>query len=142
MNQNYSIFVSMALVAATLIICGKNIDFLLYTILGRIIIVLYIIGLTIFNKYVGIIATIVVTTLYNVNYYKEGLTSNGAENDNEQQSSTENTSNTIPSPSGSDMSSSSATISDEERKKMVVKHDHEQAEEGQDDQDNIEQSHN
>lgn len=117
MNQNYSIFVSMVLVAATLIICGKNIDFLLYTILGRIIIVLYIIGLTIFNKYVGIIATIIVTTLYNVNYYKEGLTTDATENENQQQSSTQNTSNTNPYPAGSDVSSSSAAISQEEQSK-------------------------
>jgi hypothetical protein len=74
MKQNYSIFVSIALVAATMFFCGKNVDFLLYTLLGRSIIVLAIIGLTIFNKYVGIIATIFVTTLYNISDYKEGFT--------------------------------------------------------------------
>jgi len=73
MKQNYSIFVSIALVAATMFFCGKNIDFLLYTLLGRSILVLSIIGLTIFNKYVGILATIIVTTLYNISDYKEGF---------------------------------------------------------------------
>lgn len=74
MKQNYSIFVSIALVAATMFFCGKNVDFLLYTLLGRSILVLSIIGLTLFNKYVGIIATIIITTLYNMNDYKEGFT--------------------------------------------------------------------
>jgi hypothetical protein len=54
--------------------CGKKIDFLLYTLLGRSILVLSIIGLTLFNKYAGIIATIIITILYNTNDYKEGLT--------------------------------------------------------------------
>lgn len=74
MKQNYSIFVSIALVATTMFFCGKNVDFLLYTLLGRSILVLSIIGLTIFNKYVGILATIIVTTLYNISDYKEGFT--------------------------------------------------------------------
>ena len=74
MKQNYSIFVSIALVAATMFFCGKNVDFLLYTLLGRTILVLSIIGLTLFNKYAGIIATIIITTLYNINDYKEGFT--------------------------------------------------------------------
>lgn len=83
MKQNYSIFVSIALVAATMFFCGKNVDFLLYTLLGRGIIVLAIIGLTIFNKYVGILATIFVTTLYNISDYKEGFTDeNGIEVEN------------------------------------------------------------
>ena len=73
MKQNYSIFVSIALVATTMFFCGKNVDFLLYTLLGRSILVLSIIGLTIFNKYVGILATIFVTTLYNISDYKEGF---------------------------------------------------------------------
>jgi hypothetical protein len=83
MKQNYSIFVSIALVAATMFFCGKNVDFLLYTLLGRTILVLSIIGLTLFNKYAGIIATIIITTLYNINDYKEGLTNatgSGVEN--------------------------------------------------------------
>jgi hypothetical protein len=84
MKQNYSIFVSIALVAATMFFCGKNIDFLLYTLLGRSILVLSIIGLTLFNKYVGIIATIIITTLYNISDYKEGFTDeNGDETGNE-----------------------------------------------------------
>jgi len=83
MKQNYSIFVSIALVAATMFFCGKNIDFLLYTLLGRSILVLSIIGITLFNKYAGIIATIIITTLYNTNDYKEGLTNaNGSETKN------------------------------------------------------------
>ena len=73
MKQNYSIFVSIALVAATMFFCGKNVNFLLYTVLGRIILVLSIIGLTLFNKYVGILATIFITTLYNISDYKEGF---------------------------------------------------------------------
>ena len=73
MKQNYSIFVSIALVAATMFFCGKNVNFLLYTLLGRIILVLSIIGLTLFNKYVGILATIFITTLYNISDYKEGF---------------------------------------------------------------------
>ena len=83
MKQNYSIFVSIALVAATMFFCGKNINFLLYTLLGRSILVLSIIGLTMFNKYAGIIATIIITILYNTNDYKEGLTGeNGMEIEN------------------------------------------------------------
>ena len=73
MKQNYSIFVSIVLVAATMFFCGKNVNFLLYTLLGRIILVLSIIGLTLFNKYVGILATIFITTLYNISDYKEGF---------------------------------------------------------------------
>jgi hypothetical protein len=83
MKQNYSIFVSIALVAATMFFCGKNINFLLYTLLGRSILVLSIIGLTMFNKYAGILATIIITILYNTNDYKEGLTGeNGMEIEN------------------------------------------------------------
>jgi hypothetical protein len=83
MKQNYSIFVSIALVAATMFFCGKNVDFLLYTLLGRSILVLSIIGLTLFNKYAGIIATIIITTLYNTNDYKEGFTNvNGSDAQN------------------------------------------------------------
>jgi hypothetical protein len=81
MKQNYSIFVSIALVAATMFFCGKNINFLLYTLLGRTILVLSIIGLTLFNKYVGIIATIIITTLYNIHDYKEGFTGENGETD-------------------------------------------------------------
>jgi hypothetical protein len=87
MKQNYSIFVSIALVAATMFFCGKNVNFLLYTLLGRTILVLSIIGLTLFNKYVGIIATIIITTLYNINDYKEGFTD---ENDDENDENDEN----------------------------------------------------
>ena len=82
MKQNYSIFVSIALVAATMFFCGKNIDFLLYTLLGRSILVLSIIGLTTFNKYAGILATIIITTLYNISDYKEGYTSGTGANAN------------------------------------------------------------
>lgn len=90
MKQNYSIFVSIALVATTMFFCGKNVDFLLYTLLGRSILVLSIIGLTIFNKYVGILATIIVTTLYNISDYKEGFTDeNGIEVENPDLSSNE-----------------------------------------------------
>lgn len=81
MKQNYSIFVSIALVAATMFFCGKNVDFLLYTLLGRSILVLSVIGLTLFNKYVGILATIIITILYNMNDYKEGYTGFTDEND-------------------------------------------------------------
>lgn len=88
MKQNYSIFVSIVLVAATMFFCGKNIDFLLYTLLGRSILVLSIIGLTIFNKYLGILATIFVTTLYNISDYKEGfINEDGIEIENPEPSS-------------------------------------------------------
>ena len=88
MKQNYSIFVSIVLVAATMFFCGKNVDFLLYTLLGRSIIVLSIIGLTIFNKYLGILATIFVTTLYNISDYKEGfIDEDGIEIENPEPSS-------------------------------------------------------
>jgi hypothetical protein len=88
MKQNYSIFVSIALVATTMFFCGKNVDFLLYTLLGRSILVLSIIGLTIFNKYVGILATIFVTTLYNISDYKEGfIDEDGIEIENPEPSS-------------------------------------------------------
>ena len=88
MKQNYSIFVSIALVAATMFFCGKNVDFLLYTLLGRSILVLSIIGLTLFNKYVGILATIFITTLYNISDYKEGfIDEDGIEIENPEPSS-------------------------------------------------------
>ena len=88
MKQNYSIFVSIALVATTMFFCGKNVDFLLYTLLGRSILVLSIIGLTIFNKYVGILATIFITTLYNISDYKEGfIDEDGIEIENPEPSS-------------------------------------------------------
>ena len=88
MKQNYSIFVSIALVAATMFFCGKNVNFLLYTLLGRIILVLSIIGLTVFNKYVGILATIFITTLYNISDYKEGfIDEDGIEIENPEPSS-------------------------------------------------------
>jgi len=101
MKQNYSIFVSIALVAATMFFCGKNIDFLLYTLLGRSILVLSIIGLTLFNKYVGILATIFITTLYNISDYKEGFTDeNGNEIENPMPSSnTPHGAGTFSSPS-------------------------------------------
>ena len=108
MKQNYSIFVSIALVAATMFFCGKNVDFLLYTLLGRIIIVLAIIGLTIFNKYVGIIATIFVTTLYNISDYKEGFTDdNGIDVENPDPYQTEQ-------PYGAEAFSSPAEVAQEE----------------------------
>jgi hypothetical protein len=111
MKQNYSIFVSIALVAATMFFCGKNVDFLLYTLLGRSIIVLSIIGLTIFNKYVGIIATIFVTTLYNISDYKEGFTGeNGDETENEHG----NPEPSLNAPYGAGTSSSPAEIEQEE----------------------------
>jgi hypothetical protein len=88
MKQNYSIFVSIALVAATMFFCGKNVNFLLYTLLGRSILVLSIIGLTLFNKYVGILATIFITTLYNISDYKEGfIDEDGVEIENPEPSS-------------------------------------------------------
>ena len=108
MKQNYFIFVSIALVAATMFFCGKNVDFLLYTLLGRIIIVLAIIGLTIFNKYLGILATIFVTTLYNISDYKEGFTDdNGIDVENPDPYQTEQ-------PYGAEAFSSPAEISQEE----------------------------
>ena len=108
MKQNYSIFVSIALVAATMFFCGKNIDFLLYTLLGRSILVLSIIGLTLFNKYVGIIATIIITTLYNISDYKEGFT--------DDETGIENTdSSSLNAPYGAGTSSSSpADVAQEE----------------------------
>jgi hypothetical protein len=111
MKQNYSIFVSIALVAATMFFCGKNVDFLLYTLLGRSIIVLSIIGLTIFNKYVGIIATIFVTTLYNISDYKEGFT---GENGDETENELGNPEPSLNAPYGAGTSSSPAEIEQEE----------------------------
>jgi len=111
MKQNYSIFVSIALVAATMFFCGKNVDFLLYTLLGRSILVLSIIGLTIFNKYVGILATIFVTTLYNISDYKEGFTD---ENGNEIESEIGNPDPSLNAPYGAGTSSSPAEIAQEE----------------------------
>jgi hypothetical protein len=111
MKQNYSIFVSIALVAATMFFCGKNVDFLLYTLLGRSIIVLSIIGLTIFNKYVGIIATIFVTTLYNISDYKEGFT---GENGDETENELGNPEPSLNAPYGAGTSSSPAEIAQEE----------------------------
>ena len=107
MKQNYSIFVSIALVAATMFFCGKNIDFLLYTLLGRSILVLSIIGLTLFNKYVGILATIFITTLYNISDYKEGfIDEDGIEIENPEPSS--------DAPYGAEAFSSPAEIAEED----------------------------
>jgi hypothetical protein len=111
MKQNYSIFVSIALVAATMFFCGKNVDFLLYTLLGRSILVLSIIGLTIFNKYVGILATIFVTTLYNISDYKEGF--NGETGD-ESENELGNLQQSLNAPYGAGTSSSPAEIAQEE----------------------------
>ena len=110
MKQNYSIFVSIALVAATMFFCGKNVDFLLYTLLGRSILVLSIIGLTIFNKYVGILATIIVTTLYNINDYKEGFTDENGENGSEIETPTPS----LNAPYGAGTSSSPAEVAQED----------------------------
>jgi hypothetical protein len=107
MKQNYSIFVSIALVAATMFFCGKKIDFLLYTLLGRSILVLSIIGLTLFDKYAGILATIIITILYNRNDYKEGFTGeNGSKIENPAPSSN--------TPHGAGTFSSPAEIAQEE----------------------------
>lgn len=111
MKQNYSIFVSIALVAATMFFCGKNVDFLLYTLLGRSILVLSIIGLTIFNKYVGILATIFVTTLYNISDYKEGFID---ENGNETETEIGNPNPSLNAPYGAGTSSSPAEIAQKE----------------------------
>ena len=111
MKQNYSIFVSIALVAATMFFCGKNVNFLLYTLLGRIILVLSIIGLTLFNKYVGILATIFITTLYNISDYKEGFID---ENGNETESELGNPQPSLNAPYGAGTSSSPAEIAQEE----------------------------
>jgi hypothetical protein len=119
MKQNYSIFVSIALVAATMFFCGKNIDFLLYTLLGRSILVLSVIGLTLFNKYAGIIATIIITTLYNINDYKEGFTGENA-------SKIERPKPTSNTPYGAEAFSSPAEIEKEE--------DDEEEEEEEDDE--------
>ena len=110
MKQNYSIFVSIALVAATMFFCGKNVDFLLYTLLGRSILVLSIIGLTIFNNYVGILATIIVTTLYNISDYKEGFTGENDVNGSE----IENPAPSSNTPYGAGTSSSPAEVAQEE----------------------------
>jgi hypothetical protein len=109
MKQNYSIFVSIALVAATMFFCGKNVDFLLYTLLGRSILVLSIIGLTLFNKYAGILATIIITILYNINDYKEGFTDeNGIEIENPEPSTSTNP------PHGAESFSSPAAVSQDD----------------------------
>ena len=118
MKQNYSIFVSIALVATTMFFCGKNVDFLLYTLLGRSILVLSIIGLTIFNKYVGILATIFVTTLYNISDYKEGFID---ENGNETESELGNPQPSLNAPYGAGTSSSPAEIAQEEEDDDEVK---------------------
>ena len=112
MKQNYSIFVSIALVAATMFFCGKNVDFLLYTLLGRTILVLSIVGLTLFNKYAGIIATIIITILYNINDYKEGFTDEN--DDDENDDADENPDSFITStnaPYGAESFSSPAAVS-------------------------------
>jgi hypothetical protein len=113
MKQNYSIFVSIALVATTMFFCGKNVNFLLYTLLGRSILVLSIIGLTIFNKYVGILATIIVTTLYNISDYKEGF----IDEDGEDEKDADKVETPAPSSNalyGAGTSSSPAEVAQEE----------------------------
>jgi hypothetical protein len=100
--------------------CGKNINFLLYTLLGRSILVLSVIGLTLFNKYAGIIATIIITTLYNINDYKEGFTGENA-------SKIETPKPTSNTPYGAEAFSSPAEIEKEED-------DEEEEEEEEDDE--------
>ena len=113
MKQNYSIFVSIALVAATMFFCGKNVNFLLYTLLGRTILVLSTIGLTLFNKYAGIVATIIITTLYNINDYKEGFTGENGETDLNG-SEIENPNPSTNTPYGAGTFSSPAEVEQEE----------------------------
>jgi hypothetical protein len=93
--------------------CGKNVNFLLYTLLGRSILVLSIIGLTIFNKYVGILATIIVTTLYNINDYKEGFAGENGE-DEKDAVEVENPAPSSNTPYGAGTSSSPAEVAQEE----------------------------
>jgi hypothetical protein len=73
MKQNYSIFLLIALVGVVMTMCGRKLNFLLYTSLGRVIIVLSVMGLTIFNKYVGLASIILITMLYNKMDYREGM---------------------------------------------------------------------
>lgn len=73
MNKNYSILVSITLVGITLFMCGKKMAFLSDTFLGRVIVVLTIIGLTLVNKNYGIAAAVLFTMLYKTTEYKEGL---------------------------------------------------------------------
>lgn len=122
MKKINPIFVSMALVVATLFFCGKKMNFLLYTLLGRIIIVLFIIGLTIVNKYAGIAATLIVSALYYHNDYKEGFVEGGPEADDDDYDDEDDDEdkgdkggappNTGPAvtPAGGDISSSSASF--------------------------------
>lgn len=112
------IFVSMALVVATLFFCGKKMNFLLYTLLGRIIIVLFIIGLTIVNKYAGIVATFTISALYYHTDYKEGFVEANEDDDEDDEDdedddepqNAEYSSGPAFTPTGGDISSSSAVF--------------------------------
>ena len=73
MKQNYTIFILIALVGVVMTMCGRKLNFLLYTSLGRVVIVLSVMGLTIFNKYVGLASIVLITMLYNKMDYREGL---------------------------------------------------------------------
>jgi hypothetical protein len=117
MKKINPIFVSMALVVATLLFCGKKMKFLLYTLLGRIIIVLFILGLTIVNKYAGIVATLIVSALYYHNDYKEGFTEGVDDDDDDDDDDDEDDEDYIHinpgsavTPAGGDISSSSASF--------------------------------
>ena len=121
MKKINPIFVSMALVVATLCFCGKKMNFLLYTLLGRIIIVLFIIGFTIVNKYAGIAATLIVSALYYHNDYKEGFSEgvDESEDDDDDDDDDEDkgdkggappNAGSAVTPSGGDISSSSANF--------------------------------
>ena len=119
MKKINPIFVSMALVVATLFFCGKNMNFLLYTLLGRIIMVLFIIGLTIVNKYAGIIATLTISALYYHTDYREGLVEGGPkagqdddddDDEDEAPQNAEYSSGPAVTPTSGDISSSSAVF--------------------------------
>lgn len=74
MNTKTSIIGAIALVVFVMILCGKNVNYLLYTFLGRLVLILSVIGFTIVNKYFGILATILIFSLYSSMDFTEGFT--------------------------------------------------------------------
>ena len=74
MNTKTSIIGAIALVVFAMVLCGKGVNYLLYTFLGRLVLILSVIGFTIVNKYFGILATILIFSLYNSMDFTEGFT--------------------------------------------------------------------
>lgn len=89
-NNKNSIFFSILLVIIAMLMCGKDIHFLLYTLLGRIILVLSIIGLTMVKRSLGLLGIFFIVIMWGFMDYREGFACvNPASGESEEQDVTE-----------------------------------------------------